>query len=29
MISIPKHLQNIIGRAAQRALPGLKDPIVV
>ena len=29
MISIPKHLQTIIGRAAQRALPGLKEPIVV
>jgi hypothetical protein len=29
MISIPKHLKNIISRAAQKALPGLTEPIVV
>ena len=29
MISIPKHLQKILGNAAKRAMPELKDPIVV
>jgi protein-arginine kinase activator protein McsA len=29
MISVPKHLQSIIARAAQKALPGLNEPIVV
>ena len=29
MISIPKHLQGILQRAAQAALPGLSDQVVV
>ena len=29
MISIPKHLSTILQRAAQRAMPELKDPVSV
>mmetsp|Transcript_35142 Transcript_35142/g.46281 ORF Transcript_35142/g.46281 Transcript_35142/m.46281 type:complete len:90 (+) Transcript_35142:1-270(+) len=29
MISIPKQLSSILQRAAQRAMPGLTDPIAV
>jgi protein-arginine kinase activator protein McsA len=29
MISIPRHLSSILSRAAQKAIPGLTEPIVV
>jgi len=29
MISVPRHLSNIIARAAQKAMPGLTEPIVI
>ena len=29
MISVPRHLQTIITRAAQKAMPGLTEPIIV
>ena len=29
MISVPKHLQSILQRAAQTAIPGLSDPVAI